>query len=152
MSAEDYFLPRSADEADLSAWASILPPAARVLRTTLFCDAFIVDDVGSVHMLERAGCSSCLIASSEEEFWRNIKNDKQGWQLRHLADDCRSAGKVLADGQCYAFTIPPVLGGAYDADNVWIATISDWLPFTAQLFAQIKDLPDGSTVSLHVND
>ena len=152
MSCDDYFLPRSADEADLSAWASILPKAVRVIRTSLFCDAFVVDEVGSVHLLERAGCSSCLIASSEEEFWSNIKDDEQGWQLRDLADDCRNSGKVLADGQCYAFTILPVLGGAYDADNVWIAPLSDWLPFTADIFAQIKDLPDGATVSLHVSD
>ena len=50
MSAADYFLPKAADEDDLSAWSPIMPAAARVLRTNLFGDVFIVDKGGTVHM------------------------------------------------------------------------------------------------------
>jgi hypothetical protein len=35
-----------------------------------------------------------------------------GWQR---------AGKVLADGQCYAFTTLPIFGGDYSVENVWVA-------------------------------
>jgi hypothetical protein len=109
----DYFLPKVADEDDLSVWLDILPAASRILRTNLFGDAFLVDDVGAVHMLERAACTISKIASSEEQFWRDVQNDGEGWQLRPLVDECRRAGKVLEEGQCYAFTTPPLLGGDY---------------------------------------
>ena len=152
MKPDDYFLPRAADDTDLSAWSPIMPGPARVLRTSLFADAFVLDESGAVHMLERAACSVQPIASSEEEFWRQVGDDAEGWQLRPLADECRRAGMVLSDGQCYAFTTPPVLGGKYDVGNIWVAHWKEWFAFTADLFQQITDLPDGATVSFKVVD
>jgi hypothetical protein len=152
MNPDGYFLPRAADDVDLSAWSPILPKVARILRTNLFGDVFVTDDSGAVHMLERAACSARQIASSEKEFWRLVHDDGEGWQLRSVADECRRAGKFLADGQCYAFTTLPVLGGKYDAENIWVAHWKEWFFFTADLFQQIKDLPDGATVRLKVVD
>ena len=152
MSATDYFLPAAADDTDLSAWNSILPTRCRVLCTSLFGDPFLLDHAGVVHMLGRGGGSAERIAASEEEFWREVQNDRQGWQLRDLADECRQAGKILAAEQCYAFTTPPVLGGNYSVDNVWIAPWREWFLFTADLFQQIEGLPDGATISLKLED
>jgi hypothetical protein len=152
VSAADYFLPKAADEADLSQWASILPPVRRILRTSLFGDTFVVCEDGAVNMLERASCAAERIASSEEAFWRDVQDDPHGWQLRRLADECRDAGKVLCDGQCYAFTTPPVLGGEYAVANVWVAPWGEWFDLTADLFRQIKDLPDGATVRFKIVD
>jgi hypothetical protein len=152
MSAADYFLPHAADAADISAWSSLLPASTRVLRTNLFADAFVADGTGAVHMLERAACTVERIASSEAEFWHAVEDDAHGWQLRPLADECRRTGKVLAEGQCYAFTTLPVLGGDYTAENVWVAPWHEWFAFTADLFEQIKDLPDGARVSLKMID
>jgi hypothetical protein len=59
---------------------------------------------------------------------------------------------MTAHGQCYAFNTPPILGGDYTEANVWVAQWKEWFSFTADLFRQIKDLPDGSTVSLKVVD
>jgi len=152
MNPTDYFLPRAADETDLSPWLSILPAPTATLRTNLFGDVFTLDAEGAVHMLERAACSAQTIADSEEEFWRVAGEDPQGWQLRSLVDECRAAGKVLSEGQCYAFTTPPVLGGDYTEENVWVAPWQEWFSFTADLFHQIKDLPDGAQVHLKVTD
>jgi len=152
MKSDDYFLSSEADEADLSAWSSIIPPAARTLRTNLFGDVFIVDEGGAVHMLERAACAVQRIASSEAEFWHQIENDAEGWQLRPVADACRRAGKLLTAGQCYGFTTLPALGGDYTVENIWIAPWRDWFSFTAAVFDQIKDLPDGATVRLTIVD
>ena len=148
MDHTDYFLPPAADEWELSAWSSILPTSGRVLRTNLFGDAFVIDDNGSVHMLDRGGCSSERITSSEEEFWREVRDDSQGWQLRRLADDCQKSGMILGDGQCYAYKMLPVLGGDYNVDNIWIASWTEWFSLTADLFQQIKDLPDGTAITL----
>ena len=152
MTAANYFLPRTADDCDLSSWASILPPGVQVLRTSLFGDTFLVDEAGLVHMLERGACSVTQIAGSEEEFWCQIDADREGWQLRPVADECRKIGKVLDDGQCYAFTTLPVLGGAYAAENIWVAPWNEWFSFTGRVFEQIKGLPDGAKVTFKIVD
>jgi hypothetical protein len=148
----DYFLPKAADHESLSGWSDILPPEARVLRTNLFGDAFLVDALGAVHMLERAACTIGVVAASEEEFWRKIDHDEDGWQLRPLLDECRSAGKVLEGAQCYTLTTPPLLGGDYTATNVSVAPWREWFEFTANLFKQTKNLPEGTRVSIRVTD
>ena len=150
MDPSNYFLPAQANEADLFCWSPILPTPVRAIQTNLFGDAFVLVRDGTVHMLERASHSARRIAVSEEEFCREIQDDTHDWQLRRLADECRLAGKVLADGECYAFTTLPVLGGGYTVENVWIARWEEWFSFTADVFQQIKDLPDGATVRLNV--
>jgi T6SS immunity protein Tdi1, C-terminal len=153
MDSNEYFLPKAADdEADLSAWSPMVPAQARVLRTNLFGDVFVVDECGAVHMLERAACSASEVVPAEEDFWRQVQADEEGWQLRPLVDECRRAGKLLGDGQSYAFTTLPVFGGKYTVDNIWVASWKEWFSFTANVFQQIKDLPDGATVSLKVID
>jgi hypothetical protein len=152
MNAGDYFLPLAADAADLHAWSSILPPRPRVLRTNLFGDAFLVDGSGAVHLLERGAGSIMQVAISEEQFWRDLEVDAEGWQLRPLADKCRASAKMLGEDQCYAFMIPPLLGGDYVAANVWVAPWREWFSLTADLFAQAKTLPDGTAISLKVVD
>ena len=152
MDVNGYFLPRAADLADLGAWASILPEQPRILRTNLFGDAFIVGADGYVHMLERAGCCAERLADSEESFWRRVNNDDQNWLLPQLVDDCRSSGLTLGHGQCYAFTVPPILGGEYAPQNVWIAPWNEWFSVMEDLFTKVKDLPDGATVSFKVVD
>jgi hypothetical protein len=61
-------------------------------------------------MLERGACSVTKIAASKEEFWRDVDEDAEGWQLRALADKCREALKPLDKAHCYAFTTLPVFG------------------------------------------
>ncbi|WP_332640974.1 T6SS immunity protein Tdi1 domain-containing protein [Brevundimonas sp.] len=147
-----YFLSDAADVADLSGWGPILPPRPQVLRTNLFGDAFLFDHVGAVHMLERGACVCRQIAPSQEQFWRTLENDEEGWQLRRLADACGAAGKVLAVDQCYAFTTLPVFGGSYSEENVRVAPWREWFSFTADIYRQTGHLPDGAAISLRVTD
>jgi hypothetical protein len=152
MNATDYFLPPAADETDLSSWSSILPSPVRILHTNLFGDPFVVDAAGAVHMLDRGGCSTERIAASELDFWDAIQSDRDGWQLRSLADECRRAGTLLADGHVMRSPPPPVLGGEYAVENVWVAPWPEWFAFTADLFQQTEAVPDGATISLNVVD
>lgn len=147
-----YFLPKAADNADLSSWAPILPTEAKVISTSLFGDAFVVDFSGAVHMLDRGGCSVKQIATSLEDFWHNVQDDQHDWQLRNLAHECQAAGKVLGPDQCFAFTIPPILGGEYQVENIWVAPWHEWFALTADLFQQVKDLPDGAAVKFELGD
>ena len=62
MNANEYLLPKAADEVDLSPWASVLPADARIIRTSLFGDVYLVDGLGAVHagarrLLDQQDCS-----------------------------------------------------------------------------------------------
>lgn len=150
--ASSYFLSKAADDADISPWAAILPPGAQVLCTNLFGDAFVADLGGAVHILDRGGCSVENIATSREEFWHEVQDDPQDWQLRRLANACLAAGKLLGPDQCFAFTVPPILGGEYEVDNIWVAPWREWFSLAANVFEQVKDLPDGAKVRFEVGD
>lgn len=79
MDPSNYLLPIAADSVDLSPWASLLPSGVSILRTNLFGDMFLTDEIGAVHMLERAACSVTEIAPSTEYFWRALAVDEEGW-------------------------------------------------------------------------
>jgi hypothetical protein len=150
MSATDYFLPAAPT-------SPIYPRGLRCCPRNLASSAPASSAIrSSLTVLVRCTCWTEVdarvqhLATSEEEFWRKIQDDEQGWQLRPLADECQRTGKVLADGQCYAFTTLPILGGDYSAENVWVAPLGEWFSFTSDLFKQVEALPNGSTVSLKV--
>jgi hypothetical protein len=150
MNLDQYFLSPEANEADLSAWEPLAPAGVTPFATNLFGDAFFLDPAGAVHMLSRAGASCEQVSPSIDEFRQRLAEDEDGWQLRPLADRCAAAGKVLGEGQCYAFVTPPFLGGEYDVENVRVGSWREWFALTADLYNQIKDLPDGAQVRLNV--
>jgi hypothetical protein len=150
MSTERYFLSAAANKVDLSAWRPIVPVAAQPFATNLFGDAFFADSTGVVHMLSRSAASSEKISSSVEDFRGRLEEDEEGWQLRPLADACTSAGKILGDGQCYAFVTLPLLGGDYAVENVYVSSWAEWFELTADIYGQTKDLPEGAQVRINV--
>lgn len=148
--SSEYFLPTAANGDDLSSWQPLVPDGARIIATNLFGDAFFVHPSGGVYMLERGAASVEPVAPSEHGFWKDIVDDAEGWQLRPLADRCRSGGKILGEGQCYAFAVLPVLGGEYEPDNIWVGSWHEWFALTADIYNQIKDVPDGTPVRLNL--
>ena len=146
------FLPDEVSTADLSAWADIMPTQFSVLCVSLFADFFVVDEAGAVHMLEVSASKIARIAASEDEFRRRCMADLDGWLLRSLVDRCRLEGMNPSDTQCYAFTTLPIFGGEYKSSNIWLCSWRDWISFTASVYAQTKDLPDGARVSIKIVD
>ena len=147
-----YFLPAASHDVDLRPWADMLPEAPRILRVTLFAEIVVADRDGAVHLLEAAAGMIERIAETEEEFWRRIRLDEDGWQLRPLVDRCREAGKLLREGECYAFTTLPLFGGEYVVENVWTCPWREWFAFTGEIHVQTKDLPEGARIRIKVVD
>jgi len=129
--------------ADGSCRSAALPDKA-------FGDAFFVDQSGAVQMLQRAGASCERVSPSLDDFWKRVEEDEEGWQLRPLADSCTAAGKILGDGQWYAFVQPPFLGGDYSLGNVRAGSWKEWFASTAHLYNQVKDIPDGAQVKINM--
>ena len=144
------FLPDEVTTADLSVWSDLLPDQPRLIGASLFADLFLADGKGAIHMLEASAASIRRIAGSEVEFRQRCIEDEDGWLLRPLVERCVSAGKVPAATQCYAFTTLPLFGGKYEVDNIWLCSWAEWIRYTAVVYSQTKDLPDGSKVKIIV--
>lgn len=67
-----------------------------------------------------------------------------------IAADYRSAELFLKPGTCYGYKIQGVAGGAMEPDNVYIATLSDYVSFMGCFHEQIKDVEDGEAVQIKV--
>ena len=58
---------------------------------------------------------------------------------------------TLGPEQCYAFTTLPLFGGEYEIENIWKCAWREWFGFLGSVYAQTKNLPDGSNVALVIN-
>ena len=93
-----------------------------------------------------------------------IAPDVQGWAAYILenyeeatgypiAHAWQVANGPLAQGTRLAPAVPFVLGGSFEVDELRAKTDLELARFRADVFGQIKDLPDGATVELKlVND
>ncbi len=105
---------------------------------------------GTVYILD-IGCGLLTkVAESRDGFAIKLDDGNNGneWLLIPLVDQLVALGRTLQRGQCYGFVQPPVLGGAYSADNVGVLRIDDYYGGYGSIQWQITDLPDGSHVEI----
>ncbi|TIU62026.1 MAG: DUF1851 domain-containing protein [Mesorhizobium sp.] len=67
--------------------------------------------------------------------------------LADLAAAARKKGLVLADGECYDFDTPPVLGGEMSAAQINKTFFVVKVHITGQIHRQVKDLPHGTKIN-----
>jgi hypothetical protein len=70
--------------------------------------------------------------------------------LSPLIEKLKESGKILRDNEVYSFKVMPMLGGEYSVENIEPVDISVHFAFAGQICEQIKDLPDGTKVSIKV--
>jgi hypothetical protein len=89
------------------------------------------------------------VAHSRDEFQRliNTREKQEEWFLSELILTLHERGVVPAAGQCYAFEVPPVLGGKMGADNVEVLDIYVWVSICGQIHRQVRALPPGTKIS-----
>jgi hypothetical protein len=148
--ADPYFIPFESAPFDLGVWSKLAEYTP--LGLNCFGEIFLRDEVGKVFFFDISENKLEKIAENEDEFHDRLIEDSDGWLLRPLVDACRDVNLRPETGECYAFRIPPVLGGAYDCDNIWVARISEWHAFMRDMCMQIKDYPDGTTIELRIVD
>lgn len=156
MICEHYFADCDMAVLDLTAWSDILPLEYRILAINLFADVFVADSHGHIHKLETSHGKIRRIANSEADFQNrcsDVNSEESGdWLLKKLVDQCRDCGLVPRSGQCYAFTILPILGGEYDVENIYVGSFNERINFLSYMYCQLKDLPDGTQVSIEIVD
>ena len=160
------------DYRDVLYWAEYPQPSEQdgalleVLRQKW---AWVLDDPTQVLMVSAFG--NVLVTCHDGTLWqvipkvlmaRKIRNDRNyvaafddeqfrtQWFLEGVAEVAEAALGSLHEGQCYAFKIWPIMGGGFSADNMYVATTTEWLAMSGDVGGQIKDLPSGTTVTLDI--
>ena len=67
-----------------------------------------------------------------------------------IASGYRAAGLLLQSGKCYGLKVPGVTGGSFEVDNIYIATVTEYVSFLGDFHYQIKDIPDGAEINIKV--
>ena len=146
---DDYFLQERIGAEDLAAFSDVLPSTFYIFAANLFADVFLMDTSGHVHMLELATGKLSRIATSQAEFRSRLAERGGAWLLRPLVDHCRASGKRVVAGRCYGYTISPIFKeGRYEADNVWVSPLREWLSLSSELHERLRRLPDDAIISM----
>jgi hypothetical protein len=142
-------LPQTVDEL-LVDWRWLIGDEKRALMLTASGDVFLADAGGAVHWLETGAGTLTSVATDLDEFQAALREPKnrEQWLLEPVILRLRAAGVRLGSGECYGYKILPVLGGDYHGDNRVPMTAKGHLGFTGYLHEKIKDLPDGTQITL----
>jgi hypothetical protein len=151
MNVQDYLIDQDGKDWPelLSGWTPPLPESFTIWFVNRFADLAVVFEDRSVHLLDVNIGTVKRIAADREEFIRKIDLDDNAnnWLMIPLVDSCVSAGMVLHEDQCYAFKLPPILGGEYSVENIVPTNLSINYLFMADVCRQTRDLPDGTKIS-----
>jgi hypothetical protein len=133
-------------------WSWLLPSSFTIWMVNRFGDLFLVPDDGSVQFLDIGAGTISVLAPNKEAFYSLVDkgNNADNWFLISLTDSCVDAGLTLQFGQCYAFKVPPVLGGQYERENIEPGSLVVNHALLAQIHEQVRGLPDGATVDVVV--
>jgi hypothetical protein len=89
-------------------------------------------------------------ASNLEEWAAKILEDYNYETGHQLAHDWQLQNGSLPAGRRLLPKIPFVLGGAYEVENLYAADALQGMMFRADIWRQIRELPDGSQIKLKV--
>ena len=154
MNVNDYLIDHSdfAWSDSLDDWRWLLALPVTVWLCNRFAELVLVMEDGTVSYLETSAGAMKKIATSRQDFITKLDegNNANEWLMIPLVDRCFAAGKVLGPRQCYGFSTPPVLGGAYDLTNIEVTDLAVYLAVMGQIHRQIKDVPDGTKIQMVV--
>lgn len=105
---------------------------------------------GSVWRFNPESGAREVIAQDLDEWAGKILADysvETGFQLAH---DWQQKNGQLAAGQRLIPKTPFILGGEYEVDNLFALDAVKAMRYRADIWKQIRDLPDGATVQLKV--
>ncbi len=133
-------------------WSWALSDATRVLARNRFGNILAELGDGSIWRVCPEDLMASKVAGSEAEaaaLWAD-REFQADWTADAWVEVAESTLGPLENGQCYGFKIWPVLGGAYEVENMAIKSILEWLAVSGDVGRQIKDLPPGAQIQLNV--
>ena len=136
----------------LANWRWLLGGYARLLGWSSSGDLFVIDPCGVVSRLDAGGGDLEPVAATAADFHR-LLHDPEGVDDLLLLPVVRAFERrygPLRPGECLGFTTLPILGGGYTAENRFRLPIVEHAAVTGDLHRQLRDLPDGTKVSVRI--
>lgn len=133
-------------------WIGLTP--AQIVGENDFGNLIIEDQTGRYWRLLPEDCECHVIAADRKEL-DALSADREflhDWYMQALVAAAREAVGPLHDGRKYCLRIPGLLGGEYGGSNLASAPIVDLIRMSGTIAKQVRDLPDGATVSLRLTD
>ena len=138
----------------LSEWTWLLPDTFTPWIVNRLGDIVVVNENETISFFDIGAGSFQQIADSRETFIRLIDeaDNANHWLAIPLVNRLVQAGMILKPKTVYGFKIPPMLGGKYDIENLEITDISVHYGLLGDLYGQMKDVPDGSKVTVKITN
>jgi hypothetical protein len=138
----------------LQDWRWLLVGSFRVVVGSKFGDWFVERPGGEVEMLDMQTGQLRQVACSRDEFYQLIRTreKQEEWLRSDLVVGLHERGLVPDPGQCYAFSVPPILGGRVDPQSVELMDLGVWVSFCGQIQEQVRNLPPETPISDVVAD
>lgn len=131
----------------LSEWRWLVDDSHQVVVISALGDLFLRRNDGRIFWLDAGTAQLIQVATSADEFKRLMAQNVNEWFAPQLVGDLLSSGKRLAPGECFSYTVPPVLGGAIEPDNFEPTDLQVHFGILGQIHRQVKDLPPGTPIS-----
>ena len=112
-------------------------------------DAFLQDnDTGEVHFLDITEGLLFQVASTGDEFTALLSDENfvmEHFSVNLIAPLLKEGDNIQA-GMLYGWEKPCVLGGEFSSDNLEPTDIEVHFSMQGQIWNQVKDLPEGSSI------
>jgi len=132
----------------LSEWTWLLPTTLTPWIVNRLGDIIVVNEDETVSFFD-VGCGRIKqIADSREDLIQLMDqgNNANEWLAIPLVDKLVKVGLILQLKTLYGLKLPPLLGGKYEVENIYVADIFKYYSSLGQLYGQMKDVPDGAQV------
>ena len=131
-------------------WTGIRPLA--ILETNAFGNVlFKAYDQRYYRLIPEKLCLE-IVGNDEAEYLQVIgKAEFQSdWLFQNLYQQCIKKLGILEGNRVFYFVKPPAIGGAYSIENIQTNSLKEVISLSGDLALQIRDLPDGTEVTLVV--
>lgn len=136
--------------AALGAWRWLNPPNEAPILISAFGDMFFQARNGSVLMLDTLEGMLKPVAGSVAELRDRLlsSNEAQDELLSSVwTQAARRSGLTLGPGECFDWTIAPMLGGAFAVENITVQSFAVAVDIAGQLHEQVRNLPPGTKIN-----
>lgn len=136
----------------LSCWGWKVSDMKAVALMSVLGDLFLVGQDDVVYWLQTDSGELSKVAENLLQFeqYLNDEDKVDNWFLPLLVEKLIASGKILKENEVYSYKTLPAIGGEYSVENIDPTDMSVHFAFTGQICEQIKDLPDGTKVSIKV--
>ena len=133
----------------LESWTWLDLAGKAPLCASPFGDVFLEDPTGGVWWLDTLEGTLTRPWPTRGEFASAVADEagQDRYLLVGLALAAEDRGLRPGPDEVYGFTVPPKLGGRFEADNVEVIDFVLGVNVTGQIHQQLKDLPPGTKVT-----